>query len=500
MNQIAYKIEALKQAFPVATVSRQQVFVPSAEVGTRKPDAAKLIRLINLIQNPTGQDRSADVLRFAGSAARQGWLREEVKNVLLDPSYPISDHCLAQHNPERAADRTIAKAFEGQPDMNSDPVLFAPTPYTWVACDQVPPLPWLMGSWLLREEVTMLVAPGGVGKTTLLTAMALSLVTGRELLGKPINGSPKRVWLLNLEDSVAMMTRSVQATAELHGVTPEQIGDRLFLDTARDGTPLCTARRVNRELKVVEPVRSALVSALTDNKIDVIIVDPFVSSHEGNENDNGEMDRIAKSWCKVAQEAKCAVVLCHHSSKAGSAEVNTNSARGAVALTAAARAVLVLNTMSKTDAQAFGMNADNAWRYFQVTLDKSNRAPIQKADWFEKATVFFSLDNSAAAVRPWALPTGQELLPPEKAFLIAEFLGDQDWRESIQSDDWVGYAIASVLGEDRPEARTDSRGRIKLIVTELLNRRLLVRAQAKIGSKNVPVVRVARITQQLPKA
>ena len=34
---------------------------------------------------------------------------------------------------------------------------------------------------------------------------------------------------------------------------------------------------------------------------DVLIIDPFVSSHEVPENDNGAMDRIVKEWGRVAQ-------------------------------------------------------------------------------------------------------------------------------------------------------------------------------------------------------
>jgi hypothetical protein len=444
MTQTAYSIETLKRAFLPLPSSPEEARGGGRAARTRKHVASPPPDLRDLIERPSGHDRSADTLKFAGSAARYGWTPAEIKAVLLDPVRPISEHCLSQADPGRAADRTIDEAFADFPA--AAPVSISPSPYAWVSAAQIPPLDWLLGHWLLREEVTFVVAPGGVGKTTFLVAAALSLASGRNLLGKAVVDGPKRVWLWNLEDSIAMMTRSVAAAAALHSIKPGEIGDRLFLDTSRDGSPLCTARKTRNGLEMLEPVHEALVAALRDRQIDVLIVDPFVSSHEGNENDNGEMDRILKDWCKVAQEAGCAVVLCHHTSKAGSAEVNTMSARGAVAMTAAARVVLVLNPMSVAEGKALGLDEDERWRLVQVTMDKSNRAPLEKADWYRKASVPLGPGDTAAAVQPWSPPKAADLLTAEAVTSIKHGFGNQDLRESAQSPDWAGYLIAEALG------------------------------------------------------
>ena len=59
-----------------------------------------------------------------------------------------------------------------------------------------------MGHWLLRGEVTAIIAPGGTGKSTVGNAIALSLASGRPLLGKPLHRGALGVWVFNLEEGL----------------------------------------------------------------------------------------------------------------------------------------------------------------------------------------------------------------------------------------------------------------------------------------------------------
>jgi AAA domain len=488
---IAYNIETLLSGYPgdSKTIKAKPRVAP--KFVSRDFSKANSTELSNLMKYPLAQDRSADTLRFAGLAAREGWSRDKICTVLLDAEMPISAHCLGQADPQRAADRAVDAAFV---DISEpEPLQFAPSPYVWVPPEEIKPLDWIIGHWLLRDEVTFVVAPGGVGKTTFLTALALSLVTGRDILGKSLPGTPKRVWFWNLEDSIAMMTRSIQAAAKLHNIRPGEIGDRLFLDASRDGADLCTAKRSKDGFTIEEPVHAALVEALKDRQIDVLIVDPFVSSHEGNENDNGEMDRVIKNWCKIAQEAKCAIVLCHHTSKAGSGEVNTMSARGAVAMTAAARVVLVLNPMNVGESNKLGIISEERWRYVQVAMDKSNRAPAEKADWYQKNSVYFGQTDSAGAIEKWSPPEACDILTPQALRAIKDTFGNMGRRESVQSGDWAGYHIAEALKCNRPDKDTPERGKVTSIIKELLKQGVLVKKDGKNNnSKDVPLLWLAQ--------
>lgn len=77
------------------------------------PEAAYLRSLIDA---PKGRDRSSDTLHFACEALRQGLSAEQVMGVLLNGGNAISEHCLSQADPVRAARRAIEEA-QGQDDV-----------------------------------------------------------------------------------------------------------------------------------------------------------------------------------------------------------------------------------------------------------------------------------------------------------------------------------------------------------------------------------------------
>lgn len=72
--------------------------------------------LRSLIDAPKGRDRSSDTLHFACEALRQGLTPEQVTGVLLNGDNAISEHCLSQADPARAARRAIEEA-QGEDDV-----------------------------------------------------------------------------------------------------------------------------------------------------------------------------------------------------------------------------------------------------------------------------------------------------------------------------------------------------------------------------------------------
>ena len=221
-------------------------------------------------------------------------------------------------------------------------------PFAAPAVTDIPPRPWLLGRWLLRGTVTTVIAPGGTGKSALMVAAALSLASAREILGKTVWGGPKHVWLWNLEDDRDELARQIIACALHHCLSEHEYAGRLFVNDA--GSTLCTATKSHEGLTIHETVSDALIAEIRGRKIDALIVDPFVSSHRADENDNGQIDAIAKRWAGIARETNCSVILVHHSRKLGGQQVDAEAARGASALGNAARSVLVLNRMEKPEA------------------------------------------------------------------------------------------------------------------------------------------------------
>ena len=367
-----------------------------------------------------------------------------------------------------------------QPEGDNKAPLIEASPYEWRDPVNIPKRPWIFGRWLLSGTVACVVAPGGVGKSTLLMSMALSLSSGRSFLGKAIFGDPKRVWLWNLEDDMDELSRSLQAAALHHGITYSDFEGRLFIDSAMEGATLCTAVETKAGFELLEPIYEALTAELTRRKIDVLFVDPFVSSHAVEENHNTKIDQIAKAWGRVAKAANCCIVLVHHTSKAGSNEVSAMSARGAVALINAARSTLVLNRMDSKIAADHGISDDEVRRYISVADDKHNRAPAEAADWFKLVPVDLgngtsgNLDfgDSIAVVESFKLEKPSLEISDEDHNEILRVIAAGEWRDDIQAGAWVGKAFAEVLKVDLGDKR--DKATIKWMKAQWLKNGLLV--------------------------
>jgi AAA domain len=331
------------------------------------------------------------------------------------------------------------------------------TAYAWRAPETIARREWLYGNLLIRKFLSATVAPGGVGKSALVTAETLAQVSGKPLLGVTVM-SPLRVWLWNLEDPQEETARRIQAAALHSHLTAADIGDRLFVDSGRDQR-LVVATSTRNGAVIVRPVIDGLISEIVARKIDVIVIDPFVSCHEASENDNGAMDMIAKEWAGVADRGNCAVHLIHHTRKLGSneTEVTVESSRGAKALTDACRSVRAINRMSEKEAQDSGV--DNPRLHFRAFNDKSNLAPpADKSDWFKIESV--QLGNgpqghgdSVGVVTPWEWPSAFGGVTTDDLFRVQKAIAAGEWRQSpTAAKGWAGSAVADVLGLDLTDA------------------------------------------------
>lgn len=165
-----------------------------------------------------------------------------------------------------------------------------PSPFVWREPKTIPPRDWIYGRHLLRRHVSATVASGAVGKTSLKIVEALALATGRNLLGCEVP-KPACVWLFNLEDDKDEIDRRVVAAMIHYRITPEDVAGRLFVEGE---TPLIITSTDRQGTKIRQPVVNGLIDAIKLRSVDVLIVDPFVSSHDAPESDNGAIDKIVK--------------------------------------------------------------------------------------------------------------------------------------------------------------------------------------------------------------
>lgn len=344
-------------------------------------------------------------------------------------------------------ERKRFRTEDSDQQQHQQPACIIAAPYVWIDPMNIPLREWLYGRLLVRRFLTVTIAPGGVGKSSLIACEALAMGSGRDLLGVlPVRRL--KVWLWNLEDPQEETARKIQAAAKHYHLSEGDLTDRLFVNSGRDHT-LVIAKETRGSVIIMRPVIENLVQQIREHAIDVVIIDPFVSCHEVSENDNSAIDMIAKEWSRVAELANCAVHLVHHTRKApAGTEVTTDSSRGAKALTDAARVARALNQMTEEEGTKAGV--ENHRLFFRAFNDKANLAPpLTVSDWFRLASVW--LDNgpaggdSVGVVTPWEWPDPLSGITGADFNRVALVIRNGTWRKDVRAATWVGFAVAKAL-------------------------------------------------------
>lgn len=357
-----------------------------------------------------------------------------------------------------------------------------PTPFILRDPTTLPRRDWLYGRHLIRGEVSLTLAPGGVGKTSLACAEAASLVSGKRLL-HDTPPSRLRVWLWNGEEPEDELQRRFAAVALHYRLGADDFGDRLFVDTGNE-LPLVLAEQSREGIRVQFPVVKNLVAALKQRQIDLMLVDPFVSTHSVNENDNSAIQRAASAWKEVAHKAGVAIGLAHHVRKLAGRDATAEDSRGGDALVSKARDARTLNPMNSDDASRLGVSNTERPSYFSTGVGgKANMAP--KGDrkvWFKMASVGLGNgqglnkpQDDVAVVTPWTPPSIAEAIDAERVMRLAAIMSAKQWRGAPQSSsrpDWIGCAVAEAFDIELEEG---FQARVKPLIAELVRAGVLVK-------------------------
>jgi len=342
------------------------------------------------------------------------------------------------------------------------PEPFHATPFRWIEPATLPRREFAYGTHYIRKYVSVTVSPGGLGKTSNSIAEALAMASGKPLLGiKP--PQRMRVWLFNAEDPRDEMERRIMAACLHYRLSPQDIEGYLFLDTGREQELVIARDDKKSGVRIVEPIVEAVVGQLRANAVDAMIVDPFVSTHQVNENDNGAIDKVAKLWAHIADRTNTAIDIVHHLRKVSDREATVEDARGAVALIGAARSVRVLNRMSEEQATAAGVPVEERFSYFNIHQGKSNLTKMSAAlDWRKLESV--ALGNGRGIMKPqdhagvvteWRWPGAEEIkdgLTEDQLTHIKTLLDNGDYKPAANAKNWAGNAVAYACGIDVDDA------------------------------------------------
>ena len=309
---------------------------------------------------------------------------------------------------------TDGDARQVQKDRQTIPPLAAGR-FVWQEPNTIAPRQWLLGTAALKGYITLLVAPGGVGKTTFALTACLSVATGRPLLGDYVF-QQSASWIFNLEDPLVELHRRVAAAMVHHRIPTDEVEGRLFLNSGRERrVTIASLGGVDGlSTRIVFPDKEAIIAEAREHAVGLIVVDPFINTHELDENSNPQMNAAARAWAEVANDADCAVILVHHTRKgmAGMAG-DIEGGRGAKALADACRVGLTLTAMAPEEAERCGVPAGEHGRYVRLDDGKQSMASkARSARWFRlvsvhlgNATADYPSGDSVQVIEPWTAPS-----------------------------------------------------------------------------------------------
>lgn len=332
--------------------------------------------------------------------------------------------------------------------------------------EQINPRQWLYGTALQRRYTTILVAAGGTGKSQLALGMALDLASGRKLFGFHIfERAP--VWILNLEDDEDELDRRIAAFRMVHNIAWSELDNYLFVHSGRE-RPVCMAR-VDPEdgTTIMFPDKDEMIACIRAGNIGLIVIDPFIRSHQLDENSNPQMDAAVAAWNDIAELTGCSILLVHHVRKGIGGTIE--AARGAKALTDAARVGFVLAAMTAEEATEIDIPEGEAHRFVRLDGAKSNMAPAAQAIWFEmiernlgNARPLYPAGDTVSALSRWTKPSAFDALDqPTLAAIFAALRrgpGNEEQftltRQGRINGRWAGFAIMQTAGLSEDRATT----------------------------------------------
>jgi hypothetical protein len=462
--------ERLMRAFPKKEVPNNQVGGLEIDLGQQAMDRQMTAQSVM-----AGDDWHNNIIRLVASYVSKGLSDDEIH--AITDSFTLSGYSVddTRQEVQQAINGARDKGWTPPPDPikermqqqnqalnipsepSESPTEDAteqnwPTPYEMFDALTLPRREWVYGYDYIKKYISVTASAGGIGKTSAIIVEALAIATGKPLLGTAVK-QQTNVWVINLEDPMSEMQMRTIAAMQHYGLTPDDIKGRLFMDG--EDTMQITLAAENRDgLITNDDMLAAMIRVIKQNKIGVVILDPFVSAHLVNENNNGSVQAVVAMLRKLARDTNSSVQLVHHIRKGNGDDATIDSVRGAGSLIGAARAARVINRITPDDAIALGVDEHEALGIFRVDDGKANLAPpSDKAVYRRMQSVEIANGEHIGVATEFKLPDLFDGVTAKNLYNVQRTIGkaeeaDHAYRANAQADNWVGKAVAEELKLD----------------------------------------------------
>ena len=350
-----------------------------------------------------------------------------------------------------------------------------PTEFEVIDPALIPKRRWIYGRHYIRGYVSVLASMGGVGKTSMQGVEAVAIATALPLLEEPIH-EQVNVWVINGEDPMEEMQRRFAAIMIHYNIKPEQVQGKLFLDAGRD-LQIQFAKQTRDGILTDEDMLQYMVDKIKKHNIGLVIIDPWVSFNDINENDNVAMNAAVAAARWVADQTGAAIVLTHHIRKTNGEDATVDSVRGAGSLIGAARAARIINKVSQEDAQKLGVSEHESLGIFRVDDGKANLAPpAANALYRRMHGVELPNGETVGVCIPFKMPDLFDGVSARDARDVQRLIGaaaerQEPMRLDARAKNWAGNAVAVQL--DLDVEKKNEKSRCKAILKKWIDTNVL---------------------------
>jgi RecA-family ATPase len=477
-------MERMMRAFPKADTKPASTI--SIDLGQQAMDRQLVTQ--NVL---AGDDWHINMVRLVGSYVTKGLSDEEIH--AITDSFTLAGYTVEDTRQEvqKAIDGARNKGWTPPPDpvqerMEQQNTALAdkdeqswPTPYNMFNALTLPKREWVYGYDYIKKYISVTASAGGIGKTSAIIVEAIAIATGKPLLGVNVK-EQTNVWIINLEDPISEMQMRTIAAMQHYNIKPEEIKGRLFMD-GEDTMQITLAAESRDGLITNDDLLAHITRKVKENNIGVIILDPFVSAHLVNENNNGSIQAVVAMLRKLARDTNSSVQLVHHIRKGNGDDATIDSVRGAGSLIGAARAARVINRITPDDAMALGVDEHEALGIFRVDDGKANLAPpSDKATYRRMQSVEIANGEHIGVATEFKLPDLFDGVTADNARNVQKLVSEAEanqtpYKANVQAKQYVGHAVAEELKLDMD--KPGDKAKVKAIVKQWMKTNVLKAAE-----------------------
>lgn len=260
---------------------------------------------------------------------------------------------------------------------------------------------WAMEKYLMKGKLTLLQGQGGAGKSTTICQLATCFTTGHSFFGNDMKMVGNALLIFNEEDTNEINLK-LKACEQIIGKS-----EKYKIHTIGYDSNLKLVKfKFGGETESTSHY-DQLDQYIKDNDIKFIGLDPLISLQLGqfDENSNPQMDNFIKNYLvPLAAENSACLIAAHHTNKISmltESETSDNaiySGRGASSLSAAARVVIGVASMSKKlwedEYKSVLPNENDRHDYVALIDAKNNYAARNNIPtWIKKKQIQIDCEN-----------------------------------------------------------------------------------------------------------